>query len=390
MARQDRRATGPGLRGRVAALAFLAAVGLVLAGGRVPDPGGRDEGRAETPQGAPVGEGRAVQPERGQDRPPSTRGTVTLAFAGDVHFQLQLAALLEQPQGALGPVSRTLADADVAMVNLESAITERGTPEAKEREVPEARYHFRTTPAALDVLAAAGVDVVTMANNHGADYGPVGLQDTLEAVEEGPVPVVGIGRDRRTALAPHVVSVRGTTIAFLGADQSMREGRSSVWVAGPSNPGVAAARSAQPRALLAAVRAASGRADVVVVYLHWGEEYQSCPNPLQRETARALADAGADVVVGAHAHVLLGAGWLDDTYVSYGLGNFVWYHDRRPDTGVLRVRIRDGEVVGGSLAPARIQPGGVPRPLTGRARAEAVTAWASLRDCTDLAAAPDR
>src|SRR5688572_26063623 len=133
---------------------------------------------------------------------PGSGREVTLAFAGDVHFQLNLASLLDHPRGALGPIERVLSSADLTMVNLESAITERGTPESKELEVESERYWFRTTPAALDVLAAAGVDVVTMANNHGADYGPIGLQDTLAAIRSGPIPVVGIGRDRRAAFAP--------------------------------------------------------------------------------------------------------------------------------------------------------------------------------------------
>jgi poly-gamma-glutamate capsule biosynthesis protein CapA/YwtB (metallophosphatase superfamily) len=127
------------------------------------------------------------------------QGTVTLAFAGDVHFQLHLAALLDHPSGALGPITQTLKAADVTMVNLESAITDRGTPEAKELEVASQRYYYRTSPAALGVLAAAGIDLVTMANNHGADYGPVGVADTLASIRTSPIPVVGIGRNRRTA-----------------------------------------------------------------------------------------------------------------------------------------------------------------------------------------------
>jgi poly-gamma-glutamate capsule biosynthesis protein CapA/YwtB (metallophosphatase superfamily) len=94
-----------------------------------------------------------------------------------MHFELHLAALLDRPRGALDHIARTLADADITIVNLESAITERGAPEAKELEEPSQRSHFRTSPGALDALAAAGVDVVTMANNHGANYGPVGLKD---------------------------------------------------------------------------------------------------------------------------------------------------------------------------------------------------------------------
>jgi len=341
----------------------------------------------------PVAVTEQVEPVGGQGDPPGRagpRGTVTLAFAGDLHFELHLAALLDHPRGALGPIARSLAGADLAMVNLESAIAHVGrTPEAKELEVPDQRFHFRTSPAALEVLDKAGVDVVTMANNHAADYGPAGLADTLAAVGTSPVPVVGIGRDRRAAFTPYRVSVRGTEIAFLAADASMREGSSSVWAAGPTTPGIAAAHADPPRALLGAVRAASRHADVVVVYMHWGTELRDCPDAKQLATARALAGAGADVVVGSHAHVLLGSGWLGDTYVDYGLGNFLWYHDRQPETGVLRVTVRDGRVVGDSLVPARIQTSGLPLPLRGEERAGAVADWRRLRGCTGLAAHRD-
>lgn len=345
-------------------------------------------------RGDPARHGPAVRPHAvvsGIDEDTSTdpagpHGTVTLAFAGDVHFQLHLAALLDHPSGALGPITQTLKAADVTMVNLESAITDRGTPDAKELEVAGRRYYYRTSPAALGVLAAAGIDVVTMANNHGADYGQVGVADTLAAIRTSPIPVVGIGRNRHAAFTPYRVRIRGTDLAFLGADGSPREGASSVWAAGPTSPGLAAAHADRPRALLAAVRAASGEADVVVVYLHWGEEYQACPTHLQRTTAQALADAGADVIVGSHAHVLLGSGWLGDSYVDYGLGNFLWYHDHQPETGVLRLTIRDGQVVGDSWAPARIQTYGRPLPLQGRDRAAAIAQWRRSRDCTGLAA----
>ena len=276
------------------------------------------------------------------------------------------------------------------MVNLESAITDRGTPEAKELEVAGNRYHFRTSPAALRLLELAGVDVVTMANNHGADYGPVGLADTLRAIRTSPIPVIGIGRNRQAAFAPHRVSIRGTDFAFLAADGSMREGASSVWSAGPTTPGIAAAHADKPRALLAAVRAASRQDDVVVVYLHWGAELQGCPTHQQQASARALADAGADVVLGSHAHVLLGSGWLGDTYVNYGLGNFLWYHNHQPESGVLGIRVEDGEVVGDSWTPALIGPDGRPTSLRGEQADAAVAQWRARRGCTGLAEHPDR
>ena len=318
---------------------------------------------------------------------PTPHGTVRLAFAGDVHFAVQLAGLLDRPAVGLGAAARVLARADVAMVNLESAITQEGSiPDPKELEEPARRFHFRAPPRALSLLGAAGVDVVTMANNHGADYGARGVADTLRALRRSPVAVVGIGRDRAAAFAPHMVTVRGTDVAFLAADTTTREGSSSVWDAGPRTAGIAAARSGRPRVLLNAVRRASAHADVVVVYLHWGAEGLACPTPRQLVLAHRLAGAGADVVVGSHAHVLLGSGWLGDTYVDLGLGNFLWYRDSVPDTGILGLTIRDGRVVADAWTPAQAQPFGGPFLRHGPERTRAVAGWRALRACTGLAA----
>ena len=181
---------------------------------------------------------------------------VTLAFAGDVHFQIQVAALLDDPRG-LGPIRRTLSDADVTMVNLESAITERGTWDPKALERPKDRYWFRAPARALDVLADAGVDVVTVANNHGADLGATGLSDTLRAAREAPLAVVGVGRDRAQAFAPYRVRVHGTELAFLAADASPLESTSTTWTAGRTFAGTGRGPRARPRVLLHAVRRTS-------------------------------------------------------------------------------------------------------------------------------------
>src|SRR3954447_17199546 len=302
---------------------------------------------------------RAPSPPSIHPQAPATDGgprdhqrqhAVTLAFAGDIHFQIQVAALLDDPRG-LGPISRALSDADVTMVNVESAITERGSWDPKELERPADRFWFRAPARALDVLADAGVDVVTVANNHGADLGTVGLQDTLRAASDAPLAVVGAGQDRAHAFAPYRVRVHGTDLAFLAADASLLESTSTTWTAGRRTPGLAAARSPRPSVLLRAVRRAERDADVVVVYLHWGRDMQACPTPSQRITARALADAGAVVIVGSHAHVPLGSGWLHDSYINYGLGNFVWYTNSSPDTGVLRLRLVDGKVASDRWTP---------------------------------------
>jgi poly-gamma-glutamate capsule biosynthesis protein CapA/YwtB (metallophosphatase superfamily) len=313
--------------------------------------------------------------------------SVTLAFAGDVHFEGRVATLLDSRDATLGPMSSALRSADVAVVNLESALTSGGSPAPKELEAPSLRHWFRSPPPALALLERSGVDAVSLANNHGADYGAAGLRDSLRAARNSPVAVIGVGRDADQAFRPYQTSVDGVEVAVLAADASPRESNASIWDAGPGGPGLAAARDNSR--LLAAVRAANARSDVVAVYLHWGTENRGCPTAEQRQLARSLADAGADVVVGSHAHIPLGAGMLDDTYVSYGLGNFLWYQGKLPDTGVLRLKIVDGEVVRDDWVPGEIGPtGGPPRPVTGSARRAAIREWRGLRSCTDLAPGP--
>ncbi len=315
---------------------------------------------------------------RRSDRPNTT---VRLAFGGDVHFEgADRARLAANPATAFGPVATLLRAADLAMVNLETAVTTRGTPAAK-------RFVFRAPPAAFAALRAAGVDVVTQANNHGMDYGPVGLRDSLAAAKAAGFPVVGIGTDAGGAFAPWTTTIRGERIAVLGATQVLDANLVSAWTAGPDKPGLASAKDV-PR-MLDAVRAARASADVVVVYLHWGTEMHSCPTDAQQNLAKAVAAAGADVIVGSHAHVLLGGGRLGASYVDYGLGNFVFYARSGPtlSSGVLTLTLDGRTVRSARFDPARIS-GGVPVPLTGAAAAAAGRAWQRLRDCSGLQPVP--
>lgn len=316
--------------------------------------------------------------------------TVRLAFAGDVHFEGAFSDIPDDPTSTLGPMSNVLAAADVAMVNLESAITTRGEATDKELEDPSARYWFRTASRGLDVLERSGVDVVSVANNHGADFGLEGVRDTIRAGEASALAVLGIGRNDRVAYEPHRVRVRGTDIAIHAADASPRESDGAIWAATPgSGPGIASARADQMDALAASVQQSAATDDLVVVYLHWGEEGNASSTASQESTAATLEAAGADIVVGTHAHTPLGAGMRGSTYVSYGLGNFYWYHGNEPETGVLELAVQGDRVVGDEWVPARIpRAGGAPRPLSGTTAATAVQEWNELRDRTDLSAGP--
>jgi poly-gamma-glutamate capsule biosynthesis protein CapA/YwtB (metallophosphatase superfamily) len=297
-----------------------------------------------------------------QAPPPATPKPVTLAFAGDVHFEGPLRDRLDDPATALSTRSTaTLAAADVAVVNLETSVGEGGRPE------PGKRFTFQAPPSAFTALAEAGVDVATMANNHAVDYGPAALDSTFDPIDAAPLRVVGLGRNAREAFTPAVVDVDGTVVATLGAtlaDLDPTADPTGAWAATSTSAGTADA--VDPTRLLRAVARADAEADVVVVYLHWGVQGEACPTDDQLELAEALVDRGADVVVGSHAHVVQGGTRLGDGYVAYGLGNYAWYQPS--DTGVLTLTVRPAAerpgratVTRASWEPARIGADGLPR-----------------------------
>jgi poly-gamma-glutamate capsule biosynthesis protein CapA/YwtB (metallophosphatase superfamily) len=349
----------PQPRFRTVALAAIALlVATVVLAGVVVDPGG----------GADTASKAAARPA---GKP------VVLAFAGDVHFEGVLASkLATDPQGMLDPIEPMLQEADLAVANLETAVTDSGSPTAK-------LFVFRTPATAFAALRGGGIDVVSMANNHGMDYGEAGLRDSLAAARRFRFPVIGIGLDDDQAYRPFRRTINGQRIAIIGATQVLDDELISAWTAGPGKPGLASAKD-EPR-LLRAVRLARATSETVVVFLHWGIELQQCPSADQRRLARQLVAAGADIVVGGHAHRLEGAGKLGKALVDYGLGNFVWYgtSELSTQTGVLMVTVDGRRILRYRFEPARIVDG-IPRPLAGGERRAAVSSWRSLRSCTGL------
>jgi poly-gamma-glutamate synthesis protein (capsule biosynthesis protein) len=372
-------------RPRIAAV--LAAGGLLLAA--------CTSGHAATPDSstprarpAPTGAKPKPHPTTGahvSTAAPRPAGEFTIAFAGDVHFSGRVAArLARNPATVFAQAAPGLARADLTMVNLETAITTGGVQQNK-------LFTFRAPPEALTALRDAGVDVATMANNHGADYGTPGLRDSLRAIRRSGFPVIGIGSDAKQAFAPYTTALNGVRVAIIAADQVQDETTLPLFSAGPGKPGVANAYSPQ---LLTAVRAAKAAGYVVVVYLHWGIEYQTCPSGDQTQLAGELARAGASAVIGTHAHVLQGAGWLPDhTYVAYGLGNYLWwmsFGNNQDDNGVLTLTFHRAKVVADSFAPSHLDDRGVPMPARGAERRRIIAEWNGDRDCADLAAAASR
>jgi poly-gamma-glutamate synthesis protein (capsule biosynthesis protein) len=305
-------------------------------------------------------------------------GDITLAFAGDVNFSGRTALLLSNPATAFGPISTVFHSADFTALNLETSVTTRGTPQPK-------TFHFRTPGTAFTALRDAGVDLVTMANNHVLDYGQVGLADTLAAVKAAKFPYVGIGTNAAAAWAPYMVTIKGTKIAIIGVSQVTE--LASSWVATSSRPGEANAIDLPDT--LAAVRSARKQASVVIVFMHWGTEGQSCPNPDQLSLAKQLAAAGATIIIGAHAHMLQGSGWLGHTFVAYGMGNFLWWEaSYSTATGVLELTLHPHAPLTAKFIPATVSSTGRPIPDQGAAAQQASAHYASLTACTGLTTRP--
>jgi poly-gamma-glutamate capsule biosynthesis protein CapA/YwtB (metallophosphatase superfamily) len=140
--------------------------------------------------------------------------------------------------------------------------------------------------------------------------------------------ILGIGQNAAQAFTPYQTTIDGQHIGIIAATQVIDADLQSSWTATTTQPGLASAYDVSD--LVAAVEAARKVDDTVIVFLHWGVELDACPDPLQEPLANELVQAGADIVIGSHAHVLLGGGYLGSAYVDYGLGNFAFYNTPAP------------------------------------------------------------
>ena len=311
---------------------------------------------------------------------------VTFAFGGDVHFPAgtnlgdRLAA---DPSDALGPTVPTLlSGVDLSMVNYESALTDGTCPDTQDKQ-----YVFYAPPTVVTAFKGAGVTLITEANNHGEDCGPPGLQTALATRAQTGYTILGIGQNSAQAFTPYTTTIHGEHIAIIAATQVIDSDLQTAWTATTTQPGLASAYDVND--LVAAVEAARKTADTVIVYLHWGTELDACPNPLQEPLAQVLVRAGADIIVGTHAHVLLGGGYLGSAYVDYGLGNFAFYDNSPPEnaSGSLVISATGRHIDQVTWRPAEIVDD-LPQPLAGDAATAALAAWNQARTCTNVAATP--
>jgi poly-gamma-glutamate synthesis protein (capsule biosynthesis protein) len=264
-------------------------------------------------------------------------------------------------------VREQLRAADITVGNLECAVGTTGEPQPK-------AYTFRAPPEAAPMLADAGFDLLSLANNHILDYGVPALDQTIQLLDAQGLLHAGAGANAAVARQAAIIEVGGLRLAFLAyANVPVERGGfvTEGWTAGADAPGLA---WAVPEHVAADVSAAAPQADHVIVLLHSGYEGSEQPNDIQRANAYAAIDAGATLVIGAHPHVLQGVERYKGGLIAYSLGNFVFdgFDGAGAESAILTLTLTRAGVEGYSWTPVVLREG---RPqLAEGAQAEAILA----------------
>ncbi|GKU79891.1 CapA family protein [Paenibacillus sp. L3-i20] len=254
---------------------------------------------------------------------------VTLSFVGDLLPGEYVTPFMTQ-HGYGFPYEKAmlyLSEPDLLAGNLELPITKRGTP------LVGNKYVYKGLPEALPALRDAGFDVFSLANNHALDQGVEGMVDTITHLDEAGISHMGTGNNDTEAFAPVIKEVKGIKVAYIGVSNVIpfAEQKADKNVAG-------IAETYETKRAAAAIESAKKQADIVVVMVHWGEMETDQPKPYQKNNARIYIDAGADLVIGSHPHVLQGFETYKGKWIAYSLGNFVFTNYPKgalAETGVL-------------------------------------------------------
>lgn len=286
------------------------------------------------------GAGAAKNPDR----------TITLAAVGDILLDRGVGEKIAK-YGTTYPFAQVrgiLRSADITFGNLECPLSKRGTKILRP-------FCFQAPPRTVACLIDGGLDVVSLANNHTLDCGRTGLTETMETLRKTKIGWCGAGRNRTEAEAALVKKVKGIRLAFVGFTDVLPEGI----FGGDGKPTIA---YASEQAIRKAVQRARRQADIVIVSCHWGSEYESRPGAQQKQLARAAAEAGADLILGHHPHVLQGLERFRSpdgkrsALIAYSLGNFVFdpRRERAAQSAILRCTMSKRGIVDAQLIPVQI------------------------------------
>jgi poly-gamma-glutamate capsule biosynthesis protein CapA/YwtB (metallophosphatase superfamily) len=295
-----------------------------------------------------------------------TPAVTTVNFVGDIMLGRRVGETVAGDPGApLRPMQRRLARSDLTIGNLESTLSTAGAPR-------QGGDSFAADPTVLSALADAGFDLLSLANNHTGDFGPQAFRQTMHRIDRTSIARVGAGADGRAAWRPVVLRANGLRFGFVAFNAIGETPRATSRHAGVAKvrmgPRTGPLNRHDLRRLTTTIRSLARRTDVVIALPHWGEQYTNFPVPDQRRVGAAMIDAGADLVVGGHAHWVQGISMHHHHLIVNCLGNFIFDMDFSQQTreGVLLELVFWGD----DLKEARFQPYVIgsdfaPRPVTG-------------------------
>lgn len=270
----------------------------------------------------------------------SETGDVVVNFTGDCvftnHFERYIGDDIERVFRDI-PWFR---QADINMINLEHPITTFGDKEEKE-------YTFKMAPGYLELLQMQNINLVNAANNHIYDYGPRGIDDTMHYLDSIHVAYVGIGKSLQEAREPVIFTIKGKRLGFLGYF-----GGTGQFAATDTTSGIAPRYRSY---ILSDIRELKDKVDFVIVSFHWGIENERYPEEWQVELAGSCIDAGADLIIGHHPHILQGIKRYKKGVIAYSLGNFIFGGHHRPVHDTIVLQVLFGEHMKVRPIPVRIQ-----------------------------------
>ena len=288
--------------------------------------------------------------------PPGNPINVTVAgdiiFGRTVHTRMLRYGDFAHPMRLVAP---RLHDADLTIADLECSLSDR-----TEKPEDPFTFLFTTNAAAVEGLVLAGIDGVSLANNHSMNFGAIGMEDTLATLRAHGITPFGGGMNLAEARKPGIFDVKGVKFFFLGYDGITAE----EYGAGPTSAGTCPLDMALVLEDMAAAKAAG--AELIIPYFHWSEEYVAVPSAYMRQVAHRAIDNGAAMVIGSHPHWVQGTEWYKGKPILYSLGNFVFDQEWSIETkqGMFtEIVVRHKRVVRVRLVPVLIEDYNRPRIL---------------------------
>ncbi len=245
-----------------------------------------------------------------------SKENVSIAVTGDVMFARKMPNVLSMDSSPFEGVSDVTSNVDLLLINFENAATT--SSDALKGDVP-----LKCDPSYVPLAKANNLTVAALANNHAYDYGEQGMKDTIKSLKDADITPMGAGNTEDEAHQCVVKEVNGRKITILNYMDSENFAEYSQEVmpyANGSNPGYSAYDSEDAQKQIAE----NNDSDMIIAYMHFGNEYSNSPNENQEKIAHELIDYGADIVLGAHPHVTQGIEMYNGKPIFYSLGNFIF------------------------------------------------------------------